>query len=87
MVTGSPSIDAAFTLKVVADDQQAVGHSDKGPLTASSRGQSFELSGKVTVLRPYRCPRGLTGHAAQPWTALAALAAEPFACSLMVAGT
>jgi hypothetical protein len=80
-------IYATFALKVIADDQQAMSYSDERSFATSSCGQSFELSGEVTVLRPHRCPRGLTGHAAQPWTALAALAAEPFACALMVAGT
>jgi hypothetical protein len=80
-------IHAAFALKVIADDQQAMSHSEERSFATSSSGQSLELSGEVTVLRSHRCPRGLTGHAAQPWTALAALAAEPFACALMVAGT
>jgi hypothetical protein len=80
-------IYATFALKVIADDQQAMSYSDERSFATSSCGQAFELSGEVTVLRPHRCPRGLTGHAAQPWTALAALAAEPFACALMVAGT
>jgi len=66
---------------------KAMSYSDERSFAASSCGQSFELSGEVTVLRPHRSPGELTGHAAQPWTALAALAAEAFACALMVAGT
>ena len=80
-------IHATLALKVIADDQQAMSYSDERSFATSSRRQSFELSGEVTVLRPHRCPRGLTGHAAQPRAALAALSAEAFPCALMVAGT
>ncbi len=80
-------IGATVTLKVIADDQQAMSYCDERSFTPSSSGESFELGGEVTVLRPDRCPRGLAGHAAQPWTAFAALAAEPLARALMVTWT
>src|ERR1700722_15254715 len=85
VVTAEFLIHATFALNVIADDQQAMSYGDERSFTTSSSGESFELGGEVTVLRSYCCPRGLTGHAAQPWTALAAFAAEPFACALMVA--
>jgi hypothetical protein len=78
---------ATFALKAIANGQPAMSHRDEGSFATSSCGQSFELSGKVTVLRPHCCRCGLTGHVVQPWTALAALVAGPFACALMVAGT
>src|SRR5271155_1872407 len=65
-------IRATVALKVIADDQQAMSYSDERSFATSSCGQSFELSRQVTVFRSHCCPRGLTGYAAQPWTALAA---------------
>src|SRR5580698_9361296 len=87
VVTAEFLIHATFALNVIADDQQAMSYCDERSFTPSSCGQSFELSRQVTVLRPDRCPRGLAGHAAQPWTAFAALAAEPLARALMVTWT
>jgi hypothetical protein len=87
VVTAEFLIHATFALKVIADDQQAMSYSDERSFTPSSSGEPFELGGEVTVLRSYCCPRGLTCHTAQPWTAISTLAAEPFACALMVAWT
>jgi hypothetical protein len=57
-------INATLALKVISDDQQAMSYGDERSFATSSCSQSFELSGEVTVLRPHRCPRGLTCHAA-----------------------
>ncbi len=87
VVTAEFLIHATFALNVIADDQQAVSYGDERSFTPSSSGESFELSGEVTVLRSHCCPCGLTCHTAQPRTTISALAAEPLACAFMVAWT
>ena len=87
VVTAEFLIHTAFALKVIADDQQAVSYSDERSFTPSASRESFELGGEVTVLRSHCCPRRLTRHTAQPWTAISAFAAEPFTCAFMVSWT
>src|ERR1700751_1918893 len=64
-----------------------MGNSDDGALPASASGKLLKLGGEIGVLRASRSPCRLTCHSTQPRTAFTDLAADAFACALVVSGT
>src|SRR5579864_1607675 len=62
-------------------------YGDDGALSTSTSSKLLKLSREISVLGASRSPCGLTRHTTQPGTAFTDLAADPFACALVVSGT
>ena len=81
------TVIAPFLLKVIRNGQNAVSNGDNGTLAATLGGKAAELCRKVSVLGARGRPGALAGHATQPGTALACLAAQALTGTLAIPGT